>query len=452
MIFKACYDIPERRGRVKKIWRKWLVILSALALSCLLSGCLSSATVEDMFTLPQPPIEYTELAERINQLIAAGYEYASPTGGQNIQSVQMVDLNQDGQNEAVAFFRRLSDEKPLKIMVFSAASDTYELVCTIESSGTSVDSVQYQDMNADGFLDLIVGWRISSDLQSVAVYAVDEEPLVLLQSVYTRYSIQELDGDGMPSLLLLRSDAEGVSAAEFYGWRGDAMTMVHRSVLSMTMVELSSGSVVSGMLEKDRPAVFVTGVNELGMAVTDILVCSDNGTLVNAAVDRSTGVPAIVYPYRQLQPQDINGDGIIEIPAPAVQSEPGKQSDGLVDWLQCSIDGDVDRVCTTYHCISSGWYLMIPEEWQDKVTTVAVDSTINEAQVQFRMENEPVLAVYAITGENRENRAMRGDRVVLRRQTALVYAGELLEGAKKWEYTEEQLRSDFRLIVLSWRS
>lgn len=437
---------------MKQTWRKWVAMLPLVILTCLLSGCLSSSTVEDMFTLPQPPIEYTELAERINQLIADGYEYASPTGGQNIQSVQMVDLNQDGHNEAVAFFRRLSDEKPLKIMVFSAANDTYELVCTIESSGTSADSVQYQDMNADGILDLIVGWRISSDLQTVAVYAIDEEPQVLLQNVYTRYSIQELDGDGMPSLLLLRADAEGVSAAEFYGWRGDAMTMVHRATLSVTMVELSGGSVVSGMLEEDRPAVFITGVNELGMAVTDILVCTDSGALVNAAVDRNTGVPGVVYPYRQLLPQDINGDGIIEIPAPAEQGEPGKQSDGLVDWLQCSLDGQVKRVCTTYHCISSGWYLTIPEKWADEVTTVAVDSTINEAQVQFRVENQPVLAIYAITGENRENRALKGNRMVLRRQTSVVYAGELLESAKEWNYTDEQLRSDFQLIVLSWGS
>jgi len=437
---------------VKERLRKWGVLISTAALCCLLSGCISSSAVEDLFTLPQPPIEYSELAERIDQLIAAGYEYASPTGGQNIQSVQMVDLNQDGQNEAVAFFRRLSDEKPLKILVFAAKNDVYEPVCTIESSGTSVDSVQYQDMNADGILDLIVGWRISSELQTVAIYAIDEQPQVLLQNGYTRYSIQELDGDGRPSLLLLRTDADGVSAAEFYGWRGEAMALVHRAPLSMTMVELSGGSVVSGMLEEDRPAVFITGVNELGMAITDILTCTDSGMLINAAADPNTGASVMVYPYRQLQPQDINSDGVIEIPAPALHSEVGKPTDGLTDWLQCGPDGGIERVCTTYHCISNGWYLTVPEEWQGKVTTLAVDSTINEAQVQFRVDGEPVLALYAITGENRETRALRGNRQVLRRQTSVLYAGELLDGAKEWEYDDERLVEDFRLIVLSWRS
>lgn len=437
---------------MKKMWRKWIILLPVMALTALLSGCLSTSAVEDMFTLPQPPIEYSELAERIDQLITAGYEYASPAGGQNIQSVQMVDLNQDGQNEAVAFFRRPSDEKPLKILVFAAKNDVYEPVCTIESSGTSVDSVQYQDMNADGILDLIVGWRISSELQTVAVYAIDDQPQVLLQNGYTRYSIQELDGDGRPSLMLLRSDAEGLSAAEFYGWRGEAMTLVHRAALSMTMVELSGGSVVSGMLEEERPAVFVTGVNELGMAITDILTCTESGMLINAAADRNTGASMLVYPYRHLQPQDINADGIVEIPAPDLFSEAGKPTDGLVEWLQCSPEGEIARACTTYHCISNGWYLTIPEEWEGKVTTAAVDSIINEAQVQFRVENEPVLALYAITGENRETRAQRGNRMALRRKNSVVYAGELLDGATTWKYNNEQLVKDFRLIVLSWRS
>ena len=74
---------------MKKMWRKWIILLPVMVLTALLSGCLSTSAVEDMFTLPQPPIEYSELAERIDQLITAGYEYASPAGGQNIQSVQM---------------------------------------------------------------------------------------------------------------------------------------------------------------------------------------------------------------------------------------------------------------------------------------------------------------------------------------------------------------------------
>ena len=51
--------------------------------------------MEELFTLPRMAEEYTGLTKELDDLIAQGYEYASPTGGRNIQSVQMVDL-EDG--------------------------------------------------------------------------------------------------------------------------------------------------------------------------------------------------------------------------------------------------------------------------------------------------------------------------------------------------------------------
>ena len=436
---------------MKRIWKKVCLMALLWALSCLLGGCLSSSTVEELFTLPQPPIEYTELAAKIDQLISDGYEYASPTGGENIQSVQMVDLNQDGQDEAIAFFRRDSDEKPLKIMVFQSRDDTYEWLCTIESSGTAVDSVQYRDMNGDGIQEIIVGWKISADVQYVAVYAVGREPVLLMQNAYVRYSIQTLDAKIGPSLLLFRSDAEGNSIAELYGWQNDTMTMLHRSRLSSSMAELAAGSVVSGMLTQSSPAVFVTGVDEQGMAVTDILVCREDGTLTNPALNWSTGISGLIYPYFRLQPQDINGDGITEIPAPVVSDSTGSQTDGVVNWVQCTIDGIPQAVvATTYHALSAGWYFVMPDAWNGTITATKVQSAPYEEQVVLFADGEPMAALYTITGENRENRAMRGNRMVLRRQTDVVYAGELLSGSKTTNFDENDLRSCFQLIVSSW--
>ena len=432
---------------MKRIWRKLLVSVAATAMALVLSGCLLDSTVEDLFALPRPPIEYTELSRIISDLLTNGYEYASPTAGQNIQSVQIVDLDSDGQDEALAFFRRQTDEKPLKIMLFRIHNDTCELVTTIESSGTAIERVEYQDMNGDGLRELVVGWRIGLELQNVAVYDVSRPQAMIMQSGYTRYSIQEMDGDGIPSLMVLRTDSEGNSVAEFYGWRGDDMTLVYSGALSVTMAALSSGSVVRGMLDEDTPAVFVTGVNEEGMAVTDILACRDNGTLTNAALSSTTGYSSIIHPYRQLQPQDINGDGVIEIPSPLVDDS-GKQNDGLVEWLQCDIDGKVRRVVTTYHSLSGGWYLLVPETWVKDLTALNVDAGLTENQVLLQHQGETVAAVYTLTGENRESRAVRGNRAVLRRQTDTVYAGEVMSAAGA--FTVDELRSCFRLIVSSW--
>ena len=210
--------------------KRYICLVGLLALlAAALTGCgFSDDSVEELFTLPRMAEEYTGLTQELEALITQGYEYASPTGGRNIQSVQMADLDGDGQQEALAFFRMSSDEKPLKIFVFKIEGDSYARYCTIESSGTAIDSIYYEDLTGDGRRELIVGWRISAEVQTVAVYTVAREPVALMSSGYTRFTMQDLNGDGIPSLLVLRTDADSQPVAEFYGWQDEQMGVAYR--------------------------------------------------------------------------------------------------------------------------------------------------------------------------------------------------------------------------------
>ena len=168
-----------------------------------------------------------------------------------------------------------------------------------------------------------------------------------------------------------------------------------------------------------------------------------------ALTGSSTGVSNAVFPYRQLLPQDINGDGIIELPSPDT-SWTAEQTDGLVSWLCCNGDGQLSTVAKTYHSLSCGWYFTIPESWWDWSVETATTSISNENQFSLAINGDPVLSLYTITGENRENRGRMGKRVLLRRQTATIYAGELNDAAAYYGMDEDLLRRSFSLIVGSW--
>lgn len=423
-------------------------LLGLLLLACLLlAGCRMDSTMEELFTLPRLPTEYTTLSRQLDQLLSEGYEYMAPTSGRNIQSLQMVDIDGDGRDEALAFFRLSNGEKPLKIYVFHSREDSYELTSIIESSGTAIDSIYYEDLTGDGRKELIVGWKISADVQTVTVYDMRPGPVQLMQSNYTRLSFQELNGDGIPSLLLLRTNSDNQPVAEFCSWQDGSLSVSHRCTLSSTMAELNQGSVITGKLDQDTPAVFITGINSQGIAVTDILVWQEDAGLVNAALDRSTGLSAATAPYRQLTPQDINGDGITELPRPDSSVSDTKQADGMVFWEQCRPDG-LATVERTYHCLSGGWYFILPEDWTGEVTALASDAGIGETQVTLSVQGEKALSICALTGENRERRALRGNRVVLKRRTGTIYAAETLSGI--YSLDEETLRQNFNLIVHSW--
>ena len=54
---------------------------------------------------PRPSTEYESLQDSLEQMLDKGYEYSPPASGSYTQAVQLRDLNGDGIDEAVAFFR-----------------------------------------------------------------------------------------------------------------------------------------------------------------------------------------------------------------------------------------------------------------------------------------------------------------------------------------------------------
>ena len=247
--------------------------------------------------------------------------------------------------------------------------------------------------------------------------------------------------------------------AGLYIRKDDVISASYSNVLSYTMAELSRGSVVVGKLSDGTPAVFATGVNSQGMAMTDILVWQESGGLTNIAQDRTTGLTAAVYPYMQLKPQDIDGDGSVEIPAPetaAADAGSGAAANtaaavrGLVRWISYCGDESPDVHCVTYHDLSAGWYFRLPDTWQGEATFTTAENGAYESQVVLLSNGQPVAALYALTGDNREKRAMMGSRMALKRQNGVTYAGELLAGADYCGLDEESLRLGFNLVVAEW--
>lgn len=443
-----------------------LALLWVLASICLLSGCSGpnlTANPEDLYALPTLPAKYTELNAQIRTILEGGAEYAAPTSGTNIQPVQLVDLDGDKREEAVAFFRNSREEKPLKIYIFAASGDGYRQADLIEGSGTGIYSVAYNDLDDDGRLEIAVGWRVTADQQVLEVYELKSSGAVpLVQTDYVKYTTADLDQDQRQELVVFRADDEGGGVADYYNWRADgSLSHLMSGRISMTMAELSSwGRVTKGTLRDGEPALFVTGVTDQVRAVTDVL-CVKNGALSNIVLSGSTGVSMDIFAYRGLYPADLNADGVTEVPKPMELLS--LNDDGMsyyrVDWHSYDASGISEAVMRTYHNLEDGWYFRLPEEWLNRVW-IARSITQDEAVVtvyalrEGSAEAVPFLRIATITGSNREMKAVRGDRFLLSRQPETIYTAELLSAGEDWPYrmTADEVRQAFSLIVTEWAS
>ncbi len=420
------------------------VLLGAAAL---LGGCAPGPSDASLYRLPRLPAEYESLETLIDALVSGGAEYAAPTSGSNLQSVQMVDLDGDGEEEAVAFFRRAGDEKPMKVYVFRASGDSYRQYCVIEGTSSSIYSINYTDLNGDGWREILAGIRSDLDVQNLAVYSVaNGEVRQMLVAGYTRYATLDLDADGRQDLLVLHSDEESAVVADYYAYDGAELALRSSLRLSGTVTELNR--LTAGTLSDGHRALFVTSVTEDNATVTDIL------TLGEGVLRSLAGAQGEATRFLDLYPTDGNGDGATEVPeaVPFAQTDPEGTAYYRVSWRQYDSAGASEIVRETYQDTAGGWSLLLPEDWDRNVTVERTSGTEGSA-VTFSSLNgdepEPFLTIYAFTGYNRTALASRGGRVTLSRQAEVTYAAELFnDGAGMID--ESQLHERFALIQSEW--
>lgn len=449
-----------------------LVLTLVLTAAVLLTGCDANDfrinfNPQELYALPELPAKYTELNRQLTAILDTGAEYAAPTAGTNVQPVQMTDLDGDGREEALAFFRNAAEEKPLKIYIFSTVDDTYAPAAVIEGSGSAISSIVYSDFNGDGRTEVVVGWKVNTDLQALSVYALrptgtegELDAEELLKSVnYVKYTVTNLDQDDYQELMILRADEEGSGLADCYSWKDGGVIAQSTTTVSMTMADLSrQGRLKRGTLVDGTPALFVTGVTDQNYSITDILTLRE-GELCNIALSGTTGMTQQIADFVSLYPTDLNYDGLTEVPNPVALPDWGEGSDVYrrIDWQQYLPDGTAQTVLRTYHETDSGWYFQLPESWTDQIMISRI-ALADETTITFHIYNgegelpTPFLRISAITGTNREIKAVRGSRFIVSRQVETIYTAELLEGNDTWEngLTPDEVRAAFSLIATEW--
>ncbi len=434
-----------------------LGLAAALLLLLLLPGCGLGKSMEELMTLPRLPEEHLELQRMLDSLQAEGASFSAPVSGSYRQSVLFYDVNGDGVEEALAFFRT-SGEHPLKIYVFIRSGSRYETAAVVEGDGASIESITFLDMDGDGWTELVVGWGMGEGLRMLSVYSLKSFQVSAVATAdYTQYTVGDMDRDGRSEVLLVRlGEPEKGGAAERISLERDGETLTVSARLSAGVEAVSR--IVCSPLADGNSALYVEGSLPGGL-VTDVLFYQD-GSLRNITLDPETDVSEDSLRASTVGMRDMDGDGIPEIPIPRILPAQGETAYRALDWYAFDSRGRRRLQLTTYHNFSDSWYLILPREWGDRITIRREDGAMGERAVVFSRwngEGEAVtdfLIVYAITGVNREELAARPGRQRLYSGADAIYAFSLLPGAEDWAFapTPEDLRQSFGLIYSEWIS
>jgi len=339
-----------------KMGKNALLCVLILLMLLTLPGCMVAG--EDYLAPPGLPVQYRVLQDALDDLEIAGY--ASAQAGAHRQPVQMVDLDNDGTEEAVVFASARSGL--CRVHVLQYTDEVYNLLETYEGFSSNIYEVRYPQLTADGRKGIAVVWGQPNDAsRGITVIAPDDILTFACQS----YLFQDSNGDGTEEIWYVdqglsqwtRSRLNRVKYEEGDGFRSDGR-------ISLASEAYRTVSLRFGLCDDETPAVFADSYTEDGFSmVTDLVVEGDAGLFSLTQQPGGSAAGTLRRTYALCT--DINGDGLMETPVEMTEISmdlPG--SDRFIAWYDFSGGtGEPRQVAKTFYMNEEGVALGLFGDW-----------------------------------------------------------------------------------------
>lgn len=436
--------------------------LSLILMLCLFVGlCGCSLHNGELLKLPKPPSDYLELQKQFDAIIKDGADYAAPTAGTNRNQIQFVDLDNDGKDEVLLFFRDINpDNSSLHVYIYKEKNSGYEKVAQIGGPGDNFDSVWYPRLDSTGKTAIVLGTKLgSTPTCGVQIFLYEQDRLSTIYSGgYTGIIVADLNGNDTDEILLLRHSAST-----------DAGTATLLSYESGELKPISTAPLSAGIEKPLRIRLTDIGYGENTVTVeanafdkaytTDILMMK-NGILTNLLYSDSAKTSILTYRYLPILSCDIDKDGITEIPRPEVL--PGYEQTSIdiqwsVDWCGYDPNSFLNRISTTYLNITDRWYFTLPNELVGNYTVKRGPVTETQRSISFYtwdrstgQQGELLWEIYKISGDDRYLVREELDLWELARTRDTVYAFRYGSNPIAMSYSVAKISDLFHLIENEW--
>lgn len=386
-------NICVKRGDKMKKFRIFLVILS---LSLLLTGCGNfrlATSIDDLISPVSPSGDNAGVQNAVNEYCKSGFLIKMPSSGKYTTSFIFYDLNADGQNEAVAFYEPTDDRGTTSLAVLSKSHDEWNVVESIRGEGSDVKSVDFCDVNHDGMDEILVCWSVISSANSYrfCVYrhnaSEDGNALELISDPISagEFICVDMNEDGVDEAVVFQlGSTEESPTARLYSFADNRQRLLGETKLDSTIISFEN--ITTGVTD-EGVSVYADALKTDGNSmVTEFIYWSDYyDSIVSPFYSYSTGRTSDTARDSVIYSQDIDGDGVIEIPT-------DRQVDGLPSEITAHNWVIYDNTvlihkCYTYSCRRDSYSLLMD------------DKIFSNVRVEYDSENRQLTVISNVSKE-----------------------------------------------------
>ncbi len=417
------------KGFIKK-----LIMFTLVAMT--LCGCnIINGNVASLLKAPAPNNMQTGLSLAIEQTIGGSIKYVTPVSGSYKKSFVLNDLDGDGRREAVVFFVSVDNAGLESLASFAVYASNeqgeWSLIKQIFGSGSRIDYVEFRDFTGDTRKELLVGWMQNETVKELCAYDIySQSDKAIFSDMYNESRLL-YDGYHLLVLNLYRDITTGKGSAKISTIAGNMLKTV--SECEMYGGYDSIASIIYNKIRIDKKVIIVDA--RLGNSMITQVLLWEDGRLFNPYFDSETGVNSALIRETSYICQDIDGDGLTEVPfttpLPAVPSAANVKDTStavVTGWGSLNLPEDNASVVLDreFFCVMNSaqkYYYIVPSEWIGKFSCTYNAGDQSHTFYYFDGESfSKMFSLYGLTEEQYNARKEQGSWLELRKGQSKVYA------------------------------
>ncbi len=392
--------------------RSLLSIILTLLMLANLCGCVKFGT--EISELIIPP----ELTGELYYIKEALYSYAGkeitlryPNSGNWRSAFVINDIDGDGTEDALAFYSTKSQEGAtvMHINLITKLEGKWVSVSDHSVESSSVESVEFLNLNNDGFFQVVVRWNLSTEPNDkITVFNFNNGGLtVLYEDSCSVYTVCNIDSSLSKEIMIVSNDTVSkVAKATIYGFVKMEFIKKGETVMDSTVTEYKTPIISS--LSDGTPAVYIDGIRGTTGTATEVLFVNSQGMLQNLFVTETSSDTGQTLRISNATCYDFDTDGKPEIPLlkelpPKISGAENPNPLYLTEWQKCNKEG-IYYYCTAFMNYADGYSLKIGEDIKGKITIFRgadiTERIFHSYDSELEVATEELFRIKTISGES----------------------------------------------------
>ena len=370
------------------------VVFAVCAVVMLLTSCTSSGgMVENMLSPPKLLSEQAQIIAALQDDVSKNISLVYPKNGSYRSAFVMFDLDGDGVEEAIAFYRvnavnniegNVTLKDNVRINVLGKRDGAWRSLCDVQGDGTDIESINFAYLNGRNVKELMIGFTAGAESENTFVcYSFASAYLdSYFKTEYMSYSVLDYGENLCNKLVVLRESAAGQNKEmQIIGFVFDAISD------TMTVPLYGETETYLQIKARVRPdfSAYIYIDEKSGDGYTTEVIRIQGGKIENLFYSKGNDAKnQLFYKSEPILCTDVNNDGYMDVatmsPIPLAD---GGENVSLVQWK--TIAGKSAEDCMlNYYNVNYGFSFNIKAEW---IGNIAAKESEKKDEISFYYRN-----------------------------------------------------------------